>query len=218
MSVTLPLALAPDEQSARRRENAPAQLDMREVLSLRPGSRFTRDSFVASGYSSFPENRTSEVAGVAGVDEIAAALTLTLFRVTGTVPDRSDLFGSRATGGVPAGIEFDQQSVTGIDTTVPDLAPLTPGQIVEGGYFGSGDDAQAEAIVGEGYARRKQIALGDKLTIRGTRFTVVGIAKAPLGAYASDIYVRLGVLRTLSGRQGRVNVLRARARSSPSRR
>jgi hypothetical protein len=52
------------------------------------------------------------------------------------------------------------------------------------------------------------------LTIRGKKFMIVGIARPPLGAYASDIYVRLGLLQTLSGREGRVNVLRARARSA----
>src|SRR4029453_1457354 len=36
MTVIQPLALTPDEESARQRENAPAQLDMREVLSMRP--------------------------------------------------------------------------------------------------------------------------------------------------------------------------------------
>jgi ABC-type antimicrobial peptide transport system permease subunit len=168
MTVIQPLALTPDEESARQRENAPAQLDMREVLSMRPGSRFTRDSFVASGYSSFPEDEAREVAGVDGVEEVAPALTLTLFRAAGTVPDPSDLLGGRATGGVPAGIEFDQRTISGIATAAPDLAPVTPAQITDGRYFGSGDDAQADAIVGEGYAKREQLTVGEMLTASPT--------------------------------------------------
>jgi hypothetical protein len=89
---------------------------------------------------------------------------------------------SRATGGVPAGIEFDQQTISGIATAAPDLAPVTPAQITDGRYFGSGDDAQADAIVGEGYAKREQLTVGEMLTIRGKKFMIVaspGLRSAP---------------------------------------
>jgi ABC-type antimicrobial peptide transport system permease subunit len=213
VSVTRPLALTADEQRARQRENAPAQLDMQQILRMKPGTRFSRDSLVASGYESFPERDARAVAPVDGVEEVSAALTLTLFRAWGTVPDAADLLGGRATGGV-AGIDFDQQSISGVDPSAPDLAPVTPVQITAGRYFGSGAAFARDAISSESYAKRKQLRLGNTLTIRGTKFTVVGIAKPPLGGYASDIYVRLGILQTLSGREGRVNVLRARARSA----
>jgi putative ABC transport system permease protein len=215
ISVTRPLALTADEEAARQRENAPARLDMQEVLSMRPGSRFRRDSFVASGYESFSEREAREVAALDGVEAIAPVLTLTLFRVTGTVPDRRDLFGGRATGRmVPAGIEIDQQSISGIDPSAPDLAPVTPALLTSGRFLKAGAAAAQDALVTESYAKRKQLAAGDTLTLRDKRFTVVGIAKPPLGGYASDIYVRLDTLQTLSGREGRINVLRARARTA----
>lgn len=213
VSVTRPFALTADEQQARQRENAPAQLDMQDVLSMKPGTRFSRDSLVASGYESFPQSEARAVAAVDGVAETSPALTLTLFRAWGTVPDAADLLGGRASGRV-AGIDFEQQSISGVDPAVPDLAPVTPEQITAGRYFGSDTASARNAILSESYAKRKQLGLGDTLTIRGTKFTVIGIAKSPLGGYASDIYVRLGVLQTLSGREGRVNVLRARARSA----
>jgi ABC-type antimicrobial peptide transport system permease subunit len=214
MSVTRPLALTADEQLARQRENAPARLDMQAILSMRPGSRFSRDSLIASGYASFPESEGRAVAGVEGVEAIAPALTLTLFRATGTVPDASELFGGRATGMVPAGIEFNQQSISGVDPALPELAPVSPEQIVDGRYFATGARAEQQAVVSEGYAKRQQLGLGDTLTVRGRTFTVIGVARQPLGGYASDIYVRLGVLQTLSGREGRINVLRARTGSA----
>jgi putative ABC transport system permease protein len=214
MSVTRPLALTAEEQQARQRENAPARIDMQEILSMKPGTRFSRDSLIASGYESFPEREGRAIAVVDGVQEVSPALTLTLFRASGTVPSPADLLGARATRMMPAGIDFDQQSISGVDPSAPDLGPVTPEQITAGRYFGSGAAAAKDAIISESYAKRRQLGLGDALAIRGTTFTVVGIAKPPLGGYASDIYVRLGVLQGLSGRQGRVNVLRARARSA----
>jgi hypothetical protein len=69
-----------------------------------------------------------------------------------------------------------------IATAAPDLAPVTPAQITDGRYFGSGDDAQADAIVGEGYAKREQLTVGEMLTIRGKKFMIVaspGLRSAP---------------------------------------
>src|SRR5512133_999218 len=148
VSVTRPFALTADEQQARQRENAPAQLDMQDVLSMKPGTRFSRDSLVASGYESFPERDARAVAAVDGVAETSPALTLTLFRAWGTVPDAADLLGGRASGRV-AGIDFEQQSISGVDPAVPDLAPVTPEQITAGRYFGSDTASARNAILSE---------------------------------------------------------------------
>ena len=45
-------------------------------------------------------------------------------------------------------------------------------------------------------------------------FTVVGIAKTPLGGQSSDVYVKLAQLQALSGRKGRVNTVYVRAESA----
>jgi putative ABC transport system permease protein len=94
MSVTRPLALTAEEQQARQRENAPARIDMQEILSMKPGTRFSRDSLIASGYESFPEREGRAIAVVDGVQEVSPALTLTLFRAStsgaspGSIPPR----------------------------------------------------------------------------------------------------------------------------------
>ena len=48
----------------------------------------------------------------------------------------------------------------------------------------------------------------------GKTFTVVGIAKTPLGGQSSDVYVKLSQLQALSDRVGRVNTVYVRAASA----
>jgi ABC-type antimicrobial peptide transport system permease subunit len=103
-------------------------------------------------------------------------------------------------------------TVTGVDTTHPALGAITPGQVTRGRYFR--DAAGREAVLNLSYARRRNIGVGDSITLGGKAFTVVGLAETPLGGQSADVYVRLGVLQQLSGRVGRVNTVQARATSS----
>lgn len=64
------------------------------------------------------------------------------------------------------------------------------------------------------YARRKDIEVGESISLRGMKFEVVGLASPPLGGQASDIYVKLDQLQRMSDRQGRVNTIYVRADSS----
>ena len=134
--------------------------------------------------------------------------------ISGTVPKESQQGGPPGVGGggPPRNINFKQTTVSGIDTSKPDLGLITPSQIQSGSYFNSGK--HREAILNESYARSEQIEIGDKVELGGKSFKVVGLAKLPLGGQASDVYVRLGELQKLSDREGRINVLQVRASDS----
>jgi putative ABC transport system permease protein len=194
------------EQRRLRLENEPAMLEM-DQLARTPGARFARDFLMTTDRLSFPEREARAVATVTGVAAIAPALTLNLFRISGTVP-------ARGAGVGLAGIRLDQSTISGIDVSAPALALVTPAQITAGRYFESGRAADAETIVSEDFANRRRLSVGDGVRVRGARFAVVGIAKPPLGGETSDIFVRLGVLQRLAGLPGRVNVLRVRAASA----
>ena len=104
-----------------------------------------------------------------------------------------------------------------MDVSTPSLALVTPSQIVRGRYFGSGETATArnhQAVISQSYASDQRLHVGDKTTIDGQDFKIVGIAQPPLGGQTSDIYLRLGILQKLSDHLGRVNVLRVRADSA----
>ena len=65
---------------------------------------------------------------------------------------------------------------------------MTPSQVTSGRYL---VERQAEALVAAGYAKRHALKVGSKLDLNGTKFTVVGLVKPPLGGQSADVYVPL---------------------------
>ena len=205
--------LSTREQGQLRKENGGARVGLRKLGN--PGERFSRDDFISTSQLSFPASEQKKVAGLPGVEASAGALTLSAMHVSGKVPEQPQQRGPRAgavVGGPPNDIHVDQRTVSGIDTTKPELGLITPGQVQSGSYFKSA--AKREAILNQSYARRKQLHVGDTIELAGKKFEVVGIASLPLGGQASDIYVRLGELQDLSDRKGRINVIQVRATDS----
>jgi ABC-type antimicrobial peptide transport system permease subunit len=140
--------------------------------------------------------------------------------ISGTVPSQSELQNrTPGQGGPPPGgfggrgnASFDATTITGVDETKPSLGALTAGQVTKGSYFASGD--AKEAILDAAFAKTKGKAVGDAITIAKRRYTIVGLAKTPLGGQAADVYVKLAQLQKLSDRIGRVNTLYVRATSA----
>jgi len=115
------------------------------------------------------------------------------------------------------GYDITSLSVTGVDVEKPSLAPVTPGQVIEGQYFSrSPRQARGEAIVDIGHARRNGIEVGGRTQVAGKPFEVVGLSAAPLGGAASNVYLELRRLQQLSDRAGRANVMQVRAESTTS--
>jgi putative ABC transport system permease protein len=68
--------------------------------------------------------------------------------------------------------------------------------------------------VGESYAKSRNLKVGSKLNLNGTRFTVVGLVQPPLGGQPADVYLPLGQLQKLADQKGAANVVLVRAKSS----
>jgi putative ABC transport system permease protein len=227
ISVTRPITIAPpdgnapggfprlseQERSQLQEENGGTRLGLRELGE--PGTTFSRDSFLATAQLSFPSSEVGKIRKLAGVDSVAAGLTLNALHVEGTVPERTgvDRFGGPPSAGQagPESIDFDSLSVTGVEHSNKELGAITPGQVSRGRYFSAGN--AREAIVNVGYAASNGIAVGDSVKVGGKSFTVVGIAETPLGGQAADVYLKLSQLQRLSGRVGRVNTVYVRATS-----
>jgi ABC-type antimicrobial peptide transport system permease subunit len=190
--------------------------------NLKAGQHFTRDDFVSTSSLSFAASYVSKIRKLDGVSAAAGGLTLNSIHVSGTVPKQSELnqapsvqksqgAGPRVFVG-PKSINATSRTVTGVDEHYKELGAITPGQLTSGRYFDTSDARQA--ILNESYASRNSLKLGDTITLGGKKFTVIGIAKTPLGGQASDVYVKLSQLQELSGRTGRVNTAYVRASSS----
>lgn len=181
----------------------------------RPGTRFTRETFLAAGQLSFPGTQVTRISSLANVQSAAGGLTLTALRVSGTVPaaqappaQQGDEAGEGGAGG-ERDVNFNPLSVAGVDEQRPGLGAVTPAQIVSGRFLSR--SAAREAVLGIGYARRSNLGIGDTVTLGGTKLTVVGLAQTPLGGQAADVYTKLSQLQKLSNRAGRVNTVYVRA-------
>jgi hypothetical protein len=71
-----------------------------------------------------------------------------------------------------------------------------------------------QAVLSQSYADRQKLSVGDTFALKAHTYHVVGLAEAPLGRQASDVYIPLKQLQELSGREGRINVLQVRADNS----
>jgi putative ABC transport system permease protein len=215
-----PPELSAREQRELQRETGGGRFDISKLG--KPGHHFSTTQFRTTDLS-FPERQAKRTGSLAGVDAAAGALTLDIVHLSGIVPKSSSSSGTAVFGGPGAGaspggaqsgnLNFEPTSVTGIDTSRPDLGLVTPSQIVKGRYLG-GDERGQRAVLSQTYAGRNNLGVGDHVDVGGKRFRVIGIASEPLGGQSSDIYVPLGILQKLSDRVGRVNALEVRAASA----
>ena len=183
------------------------------------GEKFDTYQYVSTD-TSFPAAKQKQVAAVDGVDATAVGLTLEVAHVSGKVPEESTSetapatgappTGSATAGGPPDSINFDTTTVSGVDTSNPDLGLLTASQITDGSYIsGAGD-----AVVSQSYATEEDLAVGDTVDVGGKDFEVVGISSGAVGGQSSDVYVELGRLQKLADLEGRVNAVQVQAASA----
>ncbi|MGH2801675.1 MAG: ABC transporter permease, partial [Thermoleophilaceae bacterium] len=141
-----------------------------------PGERFSEDRVVATDLS-FPASEVAKIRRLDDAEDAAGSLTLNAVNIEGTVPEASLPGGAALHGG-----EFDVTSLTvsGVDVRKPGLATVTPNQVTSGRYLSDAPRrARGEAVVDLGYARQNGIEVGDRVTIAGEKFEVIGLAGAP---------------------------------------
>jgi hypothetical protein len=176
-----------------------------------PGEPFSEESLLSS-ILSVPASEVAEIRALDGAEDAAGSLTLRALLVEGKVPESGEVVDPHGPGG---GFEFSDRTVSGVDARKPELAPVTPDQITTGRYLSKRpEQARGEAVVDLAFARQNDVAVGDETEVGEGEFEVVGLASAPLGGRASDVYVELGRLQELSDREGRVNEIQVRGASS----
>jgi putative ABC transport system permease protein len=231
--------LTPAQRSQLRKEAGGQRVGFRNIA--KPGKKFSVDRFGFSGQLTFPQSTVTKIKGLKDVAAASGSLSLNDTHISGTLPKQSATtspstggtgnggfggggfggggFGGNGRGartpgggffGGPNGINFTSMSVNGIDTTTPSLAPVTPSQITTGRYFKSSGDAYA-AVLSTSYADTNNLTVGKTITLDGKKFTIIGLATAPLGGSASDVYVELPTLQKLAGDKGVVNTMAVEA-------
>jgi ABC-type antimicrobial peptide transport system permease subunit len=219
--------LSQKERQQLRQENGPRRFGFQ---NLKPGTHFSTDNFVSGTQLSFPASNVTSISKLSGVSSAAGGLTLNVIHLSGTVPKQTQFrqgggqggFGGRFGGGAggstiiqrngPRSISFASITVSGVDQRNEQLGAITPAQITKGRFLA--DDDSRQAILDVSYASRESKTVGDTITLADKKYTVVGLAKTPLGGASSDVYVKLSQLQVASGRAGRVNTVYVRATSA----
>lgn len=204
--------LSAKERAQLEKENGSARVGLSNLGD--PGEKFSTDNFVTQQLS-FSETKEKQISELDGVATAAGGLTLNALHISGTVPKDGAQTpggppgGAAPGGGPPSNIDIQNLTVSGVDQSAPDLGAITQGQVSRGRYFSRGD--AKEAVLSVSYAKRKNLAVGDTVTLKGESYKVVGIASPPLGGSSSDVYVKLDQLQKASDRENRVNTVYVRA-------
>jgi ABC-type antimicrobial peptide transport system permease subunit len=185
------------------------------LSSSQAGKSFSRDTYTTGFNGEFSSANVTKVSGLDGVESAVGGLTVTNIKASGTVPAAGSIqqggpggAGGQSTPGQGGGFNIDSRTITGIDPS-SDLGPVSSDQLQKGSLLSSGD--AKEALLTSTYAKTKSLTVGETITLKDTKFKVVGIVSAPLAGSSSDIYVKLGQLQTLADLKNKVNKIYVRA-------
>ncbi|MBN0045364.1 FtsX-like permease family protein [Streptomyces actuosus] len=186
------------------------------------------DRVMVRGFQTLSAATVTDVGGQNGVADAVGGLNLQVVKVSGQFTrGRFEQNGSGGTGRGPGGgqpsgevkgggAQFDvnSYSVFGTDVTKPALGPLTSSKITSGRAFTTSETDGKVAVVDSAYAKEKSLEVGSSLTVKGTAFSVIGIATADSGDPAADVYIPLEQAQTLADSADKVTTIYVKATDS----
>ena len=131
------------------------------------------------------------------------------FRQTFTAPGQTH---TQQVNTPQTNIKTSSYTIGGVDTTHTNMGLITPAQVTSGRFLS--EKGGLEALVANAYASSHKLKVGSTLSLKSTRFKVVGIVQAPLGGQTADVYIPLKQLQKLAGQKNQINVLLVRATKS----
>ncbi|MPY51315.1 ABC transporter permease [Streptomyces acidicola] len=196
------------------------------------GGEQSSDRVMVRGFQTLAASTVSKVGAQQGVSDAVGGLSLQVLKVSGEFrqgefqqePGQGQYGGGQpgGGGGEPQGrvqgggadFQVDNYSVYGTDVTKPALGPLTSSKITSGRTFRT-SETNAEVVVADtSYAKEKKLAVGDTVTIKGTKFEVIGIATPDSGDAAANLYIPLKQAQTLSDSKDEVTTIYVKASDS----
>ncbi|MFI8190898.1 ABC transporter permease [Streptomyces sp. NPDC085946] len=189
------------------------------------------DRVMVQGFQTLASSTVGEVGEQNGVADAVGGLSLQVVKVSGQFTRgqfQQEGGGGAGQGGGPGaapsaqgrveggGADFDvnSYSVYGTDVTEPALGPLTSSKITSGRTFKTSETDAKVAVVDSAYAKEKKLETGGTVTVKGTKFEIVGIATADSGDAAADVYVPLKRAQTLADAKNKVTTIYVKATDS----
>ncbi len=150
---------------------------------------------------------SSDVVAIARLHHVAVASGgLTLTEIKATLPGFDSAPGTS--------FQALQLSVTGAEIGRGALGPLSAARLSSGRLFTTADANSDVALLDSGYAAAHKLAVGSMITIRGTRFKVIGIVRQPGGSSPPEIYIPMARAQALANLRGKVNTVYVEATSA----
>ncbi|MET9444016.1 ABC transporter permease [Streptomyces sp. NPDC006610] len=189
------------------------------------------DRVMVQGFQTLSASTVGKVARQEGVSAAVGGLSLQVVKVSGQftrgqlrqAPGQDGGEGGGPTDQVQpqgrvegggADFDVDSYSLFGTDVTRPELGPLTSSKITSGRAFTTAD-ADAKVVVADSaYAKEKNLETGSTVTVKGTKYEVVGIATADSGDAAANLYIPLKQAQTLADAADEVTTIYVKATDS----
>ncbi|MFI1209141.1 ABC transporter permease [Streptomyces sp. NPDC020802] len=191
------------------------------------------DRVMVQGFQTLAASTVAKVGAQSGVSDAVGGLSLQVIKVSGQFrqgefqQDQQQNGGGSRQGGPDAqqspqgrveggGADFDvnNYSVYGTDVTEPALGPLTSSKITSGRTFRTSETDAKVVVADSSYAKEKKLALGDKVTVKGVKYEVIGIATPDSGDAAANLYLPLKQAQTLSDSKNKVTTIYVKASDS----
>jgi putative ABC transport system permease protein len=181
------------------------------------GTKFSRSTLINRGLGTLSSSSVTTISGLHGVAAAGGALTLTDLSISGTIPAASSgggFGGGGGGGGFSSSFHTNAFTVNGAQLSAGEVGPLSSGKIRSGRTFTSSDAASDVAVIDSSYAAQNKLAVGSKINVGGTSFTVIGIASQPQGGNPADVYIPLRRAQALAGLKNEVNTIYVAASSA----
>ncbi|MEU3887516.1 ABC transporter permease [Streptomyces sp. NPDC029041] len=186
------------------------------------------DRVMVRGFETLASSTVGKVDTQSGVADAVGGLSLQVVKVSGAFTqgrfEQGEGGGQDRGGALPSpqgrveggGADFDVNtySVYGTDVTKPALGPLTSSKITSGRTFTTAETNAKVAVADSAYAKEKKLKTGSTVTIKGSKFKVIGVATADSGDAAANLYVPLKQAQTLAGAKDKVTTIYVKATDS----
>ncbi len=190
------------------------------------------DRVMVQGFQTLSSSTVTEVGSQTGVSDAVGGLSLQVIKVSGQFTRgqfQQDQSGGGQQGGPGGGgtgqpqgevrgggADFDvnNYSVYGADVAKPALGPLTSSKITSGRTFKSTETNAKVVVADTSYAKEKKLKVGSTVTVKGTKFKVIGIATPDSGDAAANLYIPLKQAQTLADAKNKVTTIYVKATDS----
>ncbi|MDO0926040.1 ABC transporter permease [Streptomyces sp. TG1A-8] len=191
------------------------------------GSTQSSDRVRVQGFTTLASSTVTKVADQQGVSQAVGGLSLDVVKVSGQFTRgrfQQNGGGFQRGGGTGqpqgevkgGGADFDvnQYTVFGTDVTRTALGPLTSSKITSGRTFRTTETDAGVAVADSAYAKQKKYKVGSTVTVKGTKFTVIGIATATSGDSAANLYIPLRRAQALADEKDKITTIYVKATDS----